>query len=82
MKSILRIAISITFVALLWEALYPDYYDPKNPHYVAWKYHLLPMDPRRALSIMPHDQASENLVLGKTNNNSKIALASSSPSIR
>ena len=30
MKSVLRIAVSITLVALLWEALYPGYYDPKT----------------------------------------------------
>jgi hypothetical protein len=60
------IVILIVVFLLLWEATYPDRYDPKNLHYLAWKYHLLPMDPHRALSIMTHDQYSERLVLGKT----------------
>jgi hypothetical protein len=58
--------IAIAAFVALWEATYPDREDPKNIHYVAWKYHLLPMDPHRALSIMTHDQYSERLVLGKT----------------
>ena len=53
-------------MGFLWEATYAERYDPKNLHYLGWKYHLLPMDPHRALSIMTHDGKSDQLVLGKT----------------
>jgi len=59
-------AAAIAAFGLLWEATYPDPYDPKNLHYLGWKYHLLPMDPHRALSIMTHDAYSDRLVVGKT----------------
>jgi hypothetical protein len=52
-------------VPLIWWACYPDADDPKNPHYVAWKWHLLPMDAHRTLSTMTHDNAFP-LVIGLT----------------
>ncbi len=58
--------ITIAVFALLWEAAYPDRYDRKNPHYVAWKYHLLPMDAHRAVSVMTEDPDRNWLVLGKS----------------
>lgn len=67
-----RIVIPGIIVAVLllvvvgWEALYPDKYDPKNIHYVFWKWHLLPIDLDRAVSTMHHDRASEEMILGKT----------------
>jgi hypothetical protein len=54
----------VSLVLLIWEGLYPDLEDPKNPHYVAWKLHLMPLDPKRALSTMTHDDAAP-LVLGR-----------------
>jgi hypothetical protein len=65
-KAILICAVAVAAFGLLWEAMYPDSYDPKNLHYVAWKHHLLPMDPNRALSTMTHDSYSERLVVGST----------------
>ena len=53
-------------VAVGWEALYPDYYDPKNIHYVLWKWHLAPIDLDRAVSTMHHDRWSERMILGKS----------------
>jgi hypothetical protein len=65
-KVILLCATAIAALGLLREITYPDPYDPKNLHYVGWKYHLLPMDPHRALLIMTHDAYSDRLVVGKT----------------
>jgi len=53
-------------VVLLWVGLYPDKYDPKNIHYVLWKRHLAPIDLDRAVSTMHHDQWSERMILGKS----------------
>ncbi|MDP9050870.1 MAG: hypothetical protein M3O31_09155 [Acidobacteriota bacterium] len=53
-------------VTVGWEALYPDRYDPKNIHYVLWKWHLAPIDLDRAVSTMHHDQWSERMILGKS----------------
>jgi hypothetical protein len=67
MKRITLVCLAaIAAFLLLWEIMYPDRDDPKNLHYVGWKYHLLPMDPHRALGIMPEDRTSEQLVLGKS----------------
>jgi hypothetical protein len=64
-KTILWGVLAIVTFTGLWEVTYPDRYDPKNLHYLGWKWHLLPMEPRRALSTMTHDNA-DALVLGKT----------------
>lgn len=53
-------------VTVGWEALYPDHYDPKNIHYVLWKWHLAPIDLDRAVSTMHHDRWSERMILGKS----------------
>jgi hypothetical protein len=60
------IAVVLLLVAVGWEALYPDKYDPKNIHYVLWKWHLAPIDLDRAVSTMHHDRASEEMILGKS----------------
>jgi hypothetical protein len=49
----------------LWVATYPGYYDPKNIHYLLWKWGVASIDPDRALSIMTHDN-SLPLVIGKS----------------
>jgi hypothetical protein len=64
-RSVLFFVATISLVALWW-ALFPDKYDRKNPHYVAWKYHLLPMEGSRAASIVAIDADRDRLVLGKT----------------
>jgi hypothetical protein len=51
---------------LLWWGLYPDKYDPKNIHYVLWKWHLASIDLDRAVSVMHHDHWSERMILGKS----------------
>lgn len=51
---------------VFWYAMYPDSYDPKSIAYIGWKAHLLPMEPRRALSIMTHGANSDRLVVGDT----------------
>ena len=56
----------LLLVVVGWEALYPDKYDPKNIHYVLWKWHLAPIDLDRAVSTMHHDRASEQMILGKS----------------
>jgi hypothetical protein len=56
----------LLLVVVGWEALYPDKYDPKNIHYVLWKWHLAPIDLDRAVSTMHHDRASEEMILGKS----------------
>jgi hypothetical protein len=66
LRGSLYLVLAIVIFLGLWEATYPDSGDPKNLHYVAWKWHLLPMDPMRALGVMTHDSYSERLVLGKT----------------
>jgi hypothetical protein len=48
----------------LWFAMYPDRDDPKNIHYVLWKWQLASFDRDRALGIMTHDSA-DSLVVGK-----------------
>jgi hypothetical protein len=72
MKNRLLLLIVTTIVILLlWEGFYPDKYDPKNPHYIAWKWHLATIDPMRALSTMTHDSGSEHLVVGLNANDLK-----------
>ena len=56
----------VVIAAVGWEALYPDKYDPKNIHYLLWKWHLAPIDLDRAVSTMHHDRASEEMILGKS----------------
>jgi hypothetical protein len=51
---------------LLWWGLYPDKYDPKNIHYVLWKWHLASIDLDRAVSVMHHDRWSERMIIGKS----------------
>jgi hypothetical protein len=46
-------------------ATYPDKYDPKNIHYVLWKWGFVSIDRDRALGTMTHDNA-DPLVVGKT----------------
>lgn len=65
-RPIIWCVLGIATFFLLWYATYPDYYDPKSIAYVGWKAHLLPMDPRRALSIMTHGKNSDKLVLGES----------------
>jgi hypothetical protein len=65
-RTVLYGLLALGLCMALWEATYPDEGDPKNIHYVAWKWHLLPIDPLRALGVMTHDRNSEHLVLGKT----------------
>lgn len=60
------IAAVLLVVVVGWEALYPDKYDPKNIHYVLWKWHLAPIDLDRAVSTMHHDRWSERMILGKS----------------
>jgi hypothetical protein len=48
-----------------WVGLYPDQGDPKNIHYVLWKWGLVPMDAGFALGVMTHDNA-QPLVVGKS----------------
>ena len=49
----------------LWTATYPDRDDPKNIHYLLWKWGLAPMDRDFALGVMTHDAAGP-LVVGKS----------------
>ena len=63
-RTILIAMLAFAAIIALWQATYPDQFDPKGLHYVLWKWHLLPMDPHRALSIMFHDNYAEDLVLG------------------
>lgn len=65
-RKLLYVTVAFALLLGVWEATYPDAYDPKNPHYVAWKWHILPMNPRRALSTMTHDAYSQRLVVGKS----------------
>lgn len=69
MKKPLRIflafAVAILIVTGVWEAMYPDRDDPKNLHYVLWKWHLASIDLDRAVGVMSHDRASEQMILGK-----------------
>lgn len=65
LKIVLVFALVILVVAGGWKALYPDRDDPKNLHYVLWKWHLASIDLDRAVSVMSHDSASEQMILGK-----------------
>lgn len=58
--------ITLAVIAVLWAGLYPDKYDPKNMHYVLWKWHLASIDLDRAVSVMHHDRWSERMILGKS----------------
>jgi len=66
-KALVVLGLLATIIGV-WELTYPDKFDPKNPHYVAWKWHLLPMDPMRALGTMHGDVWPDRFVLGKTEN--------------
>lgn len=57
--------ITLVAIAALWAGLYPDKYDPKNLHYVLWKWHLASIDLDRAVSVMHHDRWSDRMILGK-----------------
>ena len=65
-KYVVRSVVALICAALLWAVIYSDPYDPKNLHYLAWKWRLLPLAPDRALEIMGHDAHSESLVRGMT----------------
>jgi hypothetical protein len=60
---VLRTGAALVAVALFWWAMYPSADDAKNLHYVAWKWHLVSMNPHQALSTMSHDKAIP-LVIG------------------
>ncbi|MGP8259809.1 MAG: hypothetical protein ACLQM6_07635 [Acidobacteriaceae bacterium] len=64
-KSTGIVAVVLIAVVVIWMGLYPDKYDPKNIHYVLWKWHLVSIDLDRAVSTMHHDQWSEKMILGK-----------------
>lgn len=64
-KSLYLVLALVVFFGL-WEWSYSGSADPKNLHYVAWKWHLLPIDPMRALETMVGDPDQERLVKGKT----------------
>ena len=49
----------------LWVATYPGYYDPKNLHYLLWKWGFASINLDRALSIMTHDNF-QPLVIGRS----------------
>src|SRR5580700_6102899 len=66
LRKSLYVVLALVVFFGLWEWSYPGSADPKNLHYVAWKWHLLPIDHMRALGVMTHDTYSERLVLGKT----------------
>ncbi|MBB5057568.1 hypothetical protein HDF16_002274 [Granulicella aggregans] len=51
---------------MFWHLIYPGYYDPKSIAYLGWKFHVLPMEPVRALNTMTHGPNSDRLVLGKS----------------
>jgi hypothetical protein len=65
LKILLVIAFVILFITGVWEAMYPDRDDPKNLHYVLWKWHLASIDLDRAVGVMSHDRSSEQMILGK-----------------
>lgn len=60
------VAVTLIVVSALWVGFYPDKYDPKNPQYVLWKWHLARIDLDRAVSTMQHDRGSEQMILGKS----------------
>ena len=60
------VAAALLVAVVLWWGLYPDKYDPKNIHYVFWKWHLAGIDLDRAVSTMHHDRWSERMILGKS----------------
>ena len=60
------IAAILLVIVVGWVGMYPDKYDPKNIHYVLWKWHLAPIDLDRAVSTMHHDRWSERMILGKS----------------
>lgn len=49
----------------LWAAMFHDQSDAKDLRYIAWKLHLLPIDPHRLLETMHHDNPFP-FTLGKT----------------
>ena len=65
-KLLLSLAVLVPILVVgVWEAMYPDSGDPKNIHYVLWKWHLARIDLDRALGVMVHDNAN-SLVIGKS----------------
>jgi hypothetical protein len=60
------VVLAVLVTSLFWEAMYPDKYDPKNPHYVLWKWHLASIDLDRAVSVIHHDRWSERMIIGKS----------------
>jgi hypothetical protein len=65
-RVVFYVALAIGSIIAAWQMTYSDNQDPKNIHYVAWKYNLSPMDPMRALATMTHDRWPDRLVLGKS----------------
>ncbi len=65
-KWLLTSALVMAALLGVWQATYPGPNDPKCIHYVLWKWHLLPLNLHRAVSIMINDPDRDSMLLDKT----------------